>query len=47
VRAVVGGGSEPIGPPSDHSSQRIKKRLQAKGVGTSLPPLPSIAGNIP
>jgi len=43
VRAVVGGGSDPIGPPSDH---RIK-RLQAKGVGTSLPPLPSIAGNIP
>jgi hypothetical protein len=46
VRAVVGGGSDPLGPPSDHSSQRMK-RLQAKGVGTSLPPLPSIAGNIP
>jgi hypothetical protein len=44
VRAVVGGGSDPIGPPTDHTSQRIK-RLQAKGV-TMLPPLPSIAGNI-
>jgi hypothetical protein len=44
VRAVVGGGSDPIGPPTNHTSQRIK-RLQAKGV-TTLPPLPSIAGNI-
>jgi hypothetical protein len=43
VRAVIGGGSEPIGPPADHASQRIK-RLQAKSVAT-LPPLPNVAGN--
>jgi hypothetical protein len=43
VRAVVGGGSDHTGAPTDHTSQRIK-RLQAKGVAT-LPPLPNIAGN--
>lgn len=44
VRAVVGGGSDHIAPPTEHTPQRIK-RLQAKGAAT-LPPLPNIAGNI-
>jgi hypothetical protein len=44
VRAVVGGGSDHIAPPTEHTPQRIK-RLQTKGIAM-LPPLPNIAGNI-
>lgn len=44
VRAVVGGGSDHLAPPTEHTPQRIK-RLQTKVIAT-LPPLPNISGNI-
>ncbi|XP_021919808.1 transcriptional activator cubitus interruptus isoform X3 [Zootermopsis nevadensis] len=42
VRAVVGGGSDHLAPPTEHTPQRIK-RLQTKVIAT-LPPLPNISG---